>query len=169
MTDARTDTRRQTRANHGLSSGSNLVARAQTRHLGQFSSPAVFAASEANRCSAGSGTVERAVARNPVSFRSLFLSEPQSRQAGGVPALDFMSGQHRSSVGDVISVSGLTLLPARQERLVEAERRGQKGSGHTGPGCVKAVTFGSLGTRPIDASPREALDRTHPRTHARIS
>ena len=44
-----------------------------------------------------------------------------------------MSGQHRSGVGDVISVSGLTLLPAGEERLLEAERRGQKGFGKSLP------------------------------------
>ena len=44
-----------------------------------------------------------------------------------------MSEQHRSSVAYVISVSGLTLLPAGEQRLLEAERRGEKGFGKSLP------------------------------------
>jgi hypothetical protein len=44
-----------------------------------------------------------------------------------------MSGQHRSSVAYVISASGLTLLPAGEERLLEAERRGENGFGKSLP------------------------------------
>ena len=44
-----------------------------------------------------------------------------------------MSGQHRSSVAHVISVSGLTLLAAGEQGLLEAEQRGEKGLGKSLP------------------------------------
>jgi hypothetical protein len=44
-----------------------------------------------------------------------------------------MSGQHRSSVAHVISVSGLMLLPAVEQRLLQAERRGETGFGKSLP------------------------------------
>jgi len=47
--------------------------------------------------------------------------------------MDFMSGHHRSSVAHVISVSGLRLLPAGQERLLAAQNRGEKGFGKSLP------------------------------------
>jgi hypothetical protein len=47
--------------------------------------------------------------------------------------MDFMSGQHRSSVAHVVGVSELTLLPAGEERLLEAERRGEEAFGKSLP------------------------------------
>jgi hypothetical protein len=80
---------------------------------------------------------EPALARLSVPcYETWFPSDLYSRagrQAGGVPELDFISGQHRASVAHVISVSGLTLLPAGEQRLLEAQRRGEKGFGESLP------------------------------------